>query len=161
MAFDLLPPPVPTSTDGVRELTPDEVKSVEHVFRATGNPLPDPAISTFVGCVEDGKVVAFIVLQLKLHAQPLWIEEGRSQLLPALIRAAESVIITRTGPQWVYLFAPAGRLSQLAQHMGMQLEPWVVLSKLVTPEIPDKPVMELPEDLQSRLPLESSPEVIQ
>lgn len=121
-----------------RELTPEEIKSVEPVFAATGNPLPDPGISTFVGAVEDGKVVGFLVLQVKLHAQPMWIEDGKSQVFAPLVAEAERTILKKAGPTWVYLFAPAGRLSQLAQSMGLGLEPWNVLSKLVQPETPAK-----------------------
>lgn len=140
----MLTTPEPQSRDGYRELTTSEIKSVESVFTDTGNPLPDPAISTFIGCVKDGKVVGFLVLQVKLHAEPMWIEEGHSDVFTGIVRAAEKTIIGRAGPQWVYLFAPAGRVSQLAQHMGMQLEPWCVLSKLVQPDVPNKPMVELP-----------------
>lgn len=145
--IEFLPPPPVISgvnRDGVRELTPEEIKTVEHVFHATGNPLPDPAISTFIGAVRDGKVVGFLVLQVKLHAQPLWLEQGHSDLFAPIVSAAERHIIAKAGPQWVYCFAPAGKLSQMAQTMGMQLEPWCVLSKLVQPEAPSKSVIELP-----------------
>lgn len=138
--MELLPKPVieTPNRDGVRELTQDEIKTVEHVFTATGNPLPDPQISTFVGAVKDGKVVGFLVLQVKLHAEPMWIEEGHSDVFTPIVHAAERTILSKAGPQFVYLFAPAGRVSQLAQSMGMQLEPWNVLSKLVQPDVPSK-----------------------
>jgi hypothetical protein len=143
MQLEFLPPPTSNKAEEYRVLTPEEVLTLAPIFEATGNPLPDPAISTFYGCLKDGKVVGFIVLQLKLHAEPVWIEEGHSAVFQGLVRGAESVIITRCGPQWVYLFAPAGRIAQLAAAMGMQTEPWVVMSKLVMPDIPAKPVIEL------------------
>ena len=141
--MEMLPPPTPDtppSVDGIRELTAEEIQSVEHIFRAAGTSLPDPSISTFVGAVKAGKVIGFIVLQLKLHAEPMWIEDGNSSIFQSLVKAAERVIITRTGPQWVYLFTPAGKITQLAQAMGCQLEPWCVMSKLVAPELPGKPI---------------------
>lgn len=150
MPIDMLPPPVenePVPEIEFRVLTPEEIKkAVEPEFAKTGNPLPDPAISTFVGAVLAGEVIAFLCLQLKLHAQPLWIADGYASVLQRLVTAAENTILSRTGPQWVYLFAPAGRLSQLAQMMGMQLEPWVVLSKLVQPVQPLPLAVELPSD---------------
>ena len=152
MIEPLLPPTEPQSGISYRELTPEEIKSVEPIFTATGNPLPDPGISTFVGAVENGKVIGFLVLQVKLHAQPMWIEEGHSQIFSPLVAEAERTILKKAGPQWVYLFVPAGRLSQLAQSMGMGLEPWNVLSKLVQPEIPKKigvDLMPLVEDRPS------------
>jgi len=136
----LIPPPISESlTDDIRELTPEEIaKYVKPGYDATGNTLPDPRYSTFVGVIKAGRVVASIGLQIKLHAQPLQIEDGYANVLPLLIRRTEEIILSRSGPQWVYLFTPAGKLTQLASHFGMQLEPWCVLSKLVAPEIPSK-----------------------
>lgn len=142
--LDLLPP---TTADAdadadtsiqYRELSSDEIKTLEGIFAATGNPLPSPTLSTFVGALQGGKVVGFLVLQARLHAEPMWIAEGHSQIFTSLVSAAEKTILKKSGPQWVYLFAPAGKLSQLAQNMGMALEPWCVLSKLVQPELPHK-----------------------
>jgi len=138
MIEPLLPPTEPQSGISYRELTPDEIKSVEPIFTATGNPLPDPAISTFVGAVENGKVIGFLVLQVKLHAQPMWIEEGHSQIFSPLVAEAERTVLRKAGPQWIYCFTPAGKLSQLAQAAGMSMEPWVVHSKLVQLEAPSK-----------------------
>ncbi len=134
----------PTDKIIIRPLTPEEI--AEHVapdYFATGNPLPDPAISTFLGLfTPDGKV-SYLCLQLKLHAQPLVLRPGHQQFLSALVHAAESHILSTVGPTWVYLFTPAGKLAQIASAMGMQLEPWVVMSKLVQPEAPAKPAFEI------------------
>lgn len=144
--IDMLPPPVMATQpegDCERELTPEEIQQyVKPGYDATNNPLPDPSISTFVGVIRGGKVVASIGLQLKLHAQPLQIDEGQASVLPALVAAAERIILQRTGPQWIYLFTPAGRLAQIAQHMGLQLEPWVVMSKLVNHPQPSRVVVD-------------------
>lgn len=156
--MDMLPPPAQSVsvTDCERELTAEEIQSfVAPQYAATGNSLPDPANSTFIGVIRGGEVVAALGLQLKLHAQPLMISDGHSAVLPLLVKTAESIILSRIGPQWVYLFCPAGRLSQIAQSMGMQLEPWCVLSKLVAPEMPAKisvePVPEPQDDLLAEL----------
>ena len=141
----MLPPSTPTTgtEDSIRVMTPEEIKAEEPIFASTGNPLPNPATSTFLGVFRGGKRVAFLVLQLRLHTEPLYIEEGHSAVLPALVKAAEEYILRNVGPQWVYLFAPAGRITQLAQAMGMQLEPYCVLSKLVLPEAPAKGTIDL------------------
>lgn len=137
MAIEFLPPPVsqpPEAGLQFRELTPTEIASTEHIFRATGNPLPDPAISTFIGAVEGGKVLAFLVLQIKLHAQPMWIEDGHSELFSRLVKTAEQTILRKCGATWVYLFvAPDTVLEDLAEVSGMAKEPWAVMSKLVAP----------------------------
>ncbi len=132
-----------SSSPVIRPLTPDEIAL--HVlpdYAASGNPLPDPAISTFIGLFE-GNRVSYLCLQVKLHAQPLVLRPGHEQFLRTLVHAAESHILSTVGPTWVYLFTPAGKLAQMAQTMGMQLEPWVVMSKLITPEPPQRPAFEL------------------
>src|ERR1700685_1880416 len=132
--LDMLPPPIPDiqpEGDCERELTPNEIQQyVKPGYDATNNPLPNPATSTFMGVFRGGKVVATLGIQLKLHAEPLQIEPGHGAVLPALVASAEKLILQRAGSQYVYLFAPAGRVAQMAQAMGLQLEPWVVLSKL-------------------------------
>jgi len=132
------------STTQFRPLTPDEIESsVKPDYDVTGNPLPDPSISTFIGALQDFQVIAYLCLQVKLHAQPLVIRDGHQSVLKSLVAAAERYILATVGPQWVYLFTPAGKLAQLASTMGMQLEPWVVMSKLVQPEAPAKPAFEI------------------
>ena len=51
MKLDFLPPSTPAAPEmEVRELTADEVQSyVKPKYDDTGNPLPDPRISTFSG----------------------------------------------------------------------------------------------------------------
>lgn len=126
-----MPASQPSKYSPVRLLTDAEIATLEPIFREQGAVLPDPAISCIVGVVEDEKVVAFIVLQLKLHAQPVWIEQGKSGLFESLVHGAEKIILERTGPQRVYLFTLEGRLTEMAVAMGMQVEPWVVSSKYV------------------------------
>jgi hypothetical protein len=146
--IDFLPPvasskKAPQLNNEVRELTMEEIQTLAPIFATAGCGLPDPKVSTFVGAVKDGQVVGFIVLQVKLHAEPMWIRKGESECFKALVRKAEEVVLAKSGPQWVYLFAPAGRVSQLASSMGMQLEPWNVLSKLVAPEPPPRVPVDL------------------
>jgi hypothetical protein len=143
MELEFLPPSSKQETKEVRLLTPEEIQTLAPIFAEAGSTLPNPAVSQIVGCVESGEVTAFLVLELKLHAEPMWIKEGHSHTLPALVKEAESVIITRVGAAWVYLFAPAGRVAQLAQTQGMRVEPFVVLSKLVMPEVPTRTAIDL------------------
>lgn len=127
-----------------RSLTPEEIqREVEPDYAATQNHVPDPAISTFIGAFSGNDLLAYLCLQVKLHAQPLVIRQGHGAVLPGLVHAAEAHILATAGPQWVYLFTPAGKLAQMASAMGMQLEPWVVMSKLVAPAMPPKPAFEV------------------
>jgi hypothetical protein len=145
MKIDFLPPPnmkVP-GTDEIRIMTPEEIALEEPIFAATGNPLPHPSSSVFFGVFRGGKRVAFVVLQTRVHVEPLYIEEGHSAVLPSLLKYVEEYILRQAGPMWVYAFTPAGRITQLARSFGMQMEPWVVMSKLVMPTVPAKGVADL------------------
>lgn len=135
------PPPADPSKVERRLLTEEEVlQFVKPVYDKGGYPLPDPATSVFVGVLRGGKVKAFLGLQVMLHAEPLWIEDGEANLLTGLVERAEEIILERTGPQWVYLFAPPGKVARIAERLGMQLEPYCVYSKLVTAPAPVKPM---------------------
>src|SRR3954463_4159972 len=97
MDLEFLPPSHVQERKEVRLLTPEEIQTLIPIFEGAGSTLPNPAISQIVGCVENGEVIAFLVLELKLHAEPMWIKEGHSNLLPALVKEVETVIITRCG----------------------------------------------------------------
>lgn len=153
------PEPVQPSADGIRVLTSAEVETLKPVFERAGASLPDSATSIIVGAIKGGVIVGFGVLQLRLHAEPFYVEPGNSEVFSSLVREMENVIITRCGSQYVYICTPPGRVSDLAEAMGMQREPWRVYTKLVQPAAPLKPLVEIPVDLQESLPL--SDEVIQ
>lgn len=134
-------------------MTSDEVSELAPIYAEYGASLPLPGTATFVGAFKNGRRVGFICLQAKLHAEPMHITEGHSDVFVSLVKAAEQLILSKVGPQWVYAFTPAGRVTQLAHTMGMRMEPYVVMSKLVQPEIPPEPVVDL-----GSLPLGEVPE---
>lgn len=139
--IDMLPPSdIPAD---IRELTAKEIESISHMFKEAGADMPSPNLSTFIGAVSGDRVIGFLVLQLRLHAEPLWILPGYSNLFMPLVGKAEEILLNKVGTCRVYTFVPAGKTAQLAQAMGMQMEPWVVMSKLVTPECPKEPPVTL------------------
>lgn len=117
----------------VRELTVEECKLLEPIFHAQGVELPDPATSTIIGAIDqDGKVTEnFIVGQLRLHTEPLVLQPGCEHLFRPLARALYDKIATSVGTVDVYLFAPDGKVAQMAEVMGMDKEPWAVYSTRV------------------------------
>ncbi len=166
MPLDMLPPPTRTvgeppaeqdrqdARSPVRLLTPEEVASLEPVFEKAGAHLPHPNESFFLGSVApDGHVVAFLVVQLRVHAEPVWVEKGHESIVMSLVHAAEQTIAEKVpGGCDVFLFAPAGRVSTLVSRAGMRLEPWAVWSKHVDGVAPDEPkvdpIIEVPEVIQ-------------
>lgn len=117
----------------VRLLTPEEVASLAPIFAEAGGQMPAPEHSFVLGSVTpEGKVVAFLVVQLRVHAEPMWVEKGYERMFSSLVHTAEQTIAERVpGGCDVFLFAPAGKVSMLASRAGMRLEPWTVWSKHV------------------------------
>lgn len=117
----------------VRVLTADEVESLRPIFAEQKAVFPNPQYSFFVGAVEPGgRVVAFLCFQLQLHAEPMHIEHPHEAVFQRLVDIGEKLLLERVGPCLVYTFTPAGKITKLAAAAGMQLEPWNVMSKIVT-----------------------------
>lgn len=123
----------PVTVGPVRLLSPEEIASLRPIFEAEGGVMPAPEHSFFMGTVApDGHVTSFMVVQLRVHAEPMWIEKGNERLFLPLIHATEQMIAEKVpGGCDVFLFAPAGKVSMLAAKAGMRLEPWTVWSKHV------------------------------
>lgn len=159
--LELIPPPAPSEQETkpaseleaqplavktqaqptVRLLTEAEIQTLAPVFAEQGTSLPDPSTSFFVGTVDDeGSVTSFLVVQLRVHAEPMWIKPGHESVFRSLVHAAEQTIQERTGGGCdVFLFAPAGKIARLAEVSGMRTEPWVVYSKTIAPIDPVEP----------------------
>jgi len=125
----------------IRELTLDEIQTLAPDFEPYG--LPDPRTSMAVGIVRDGRVLGYQFTKLMVHVQPTKLDDSLAHLFSALCRKTEEVILQKSGPTWVYVFAKPGRMAALCESRGMEVEPWVVMSKLVKPELPTRPVMEM------------------
>ncbi len=127
---------------------------MQPIFAREGGELPPPEHSFFLGSTApDGHVVAFLVVQLRVHAEPVWVEKGHESVVMSLVHAAEQTISEKVpGGCDVFLFAPAGRVSTLVAKAGMRLEPWAVWSKHVDGVVPVQPevdpIIEVPEVIQ-------------
>lgn len=137
--IDLLPlPKAPELQHEIRILTADEISTLRPIFEEQGAELPDPTTSFIMGAIEpDGHVAAFLVTQLRVHSEPMWIEPGHEGVFRRLVRMTEKTISERLPfPVDVFLFAPPGKITELAQLAGLRVEPWNVMSKRVVPEEP-------------------------
>lgn len=143
--LDLSLPPVPSKSDNpvVRVLTLDEIKQyVEPVFTENGALLPSWTNSFFVGAVDDsGKVLCFITVQSVIHTEPMYAGPGASHFIPRVVKAAQAEVERVLGQCKVYFTADDERVVQLAERLGMQREPGIVLTKWVGPE----PFVPIPE----------------
>ena len=116
----------------VRVLTEQEIESLRPEFEAQHAIFPNPASSFAVGAVDSsGKVIAFLFFQLQIHAEPMKIDHPHESVFGRLVEVGEKELVARCGPQVVYAFVPPGKMTRLVQFAGMQLEPWIVASKIV------------------------------
>ena len=135
-----------------RPLTPTEIASLKPIFDERGVSMPE---GLYMGVVRGSEILGFLVLQLKLHAEPMWIAPGESQVFGRLVAATERYILERSGPTWVYLFAPEGRVAELATAMGMTQNSEQIYYKLVQAPVAPRPFVDLqplPFDLESLKP---------
>jgi len=166
-AIEFLPPPDATPTDAPEEsensstapvqyrvLTQEEVASLVPIFDQFGGSMPDPNSSFFLGAVAGGEVVGFLVVQLAVHAEPLWVRADYKHIMRPLIRATEEQIARNCGPGRhvdVFAFVPPGNVARTVQEVAsMRVEPWMVLSKrvgmeLVEPKVDEDSDSEKPE----------------
>lgn len=132
VSVSVMPRKRPAMNHVVRVLSVEETEQLAPIFEAQKVSLPDPAYSFIVGALKDGKVTNnFLVAQLRLHAEPLHLEAGSEHLFRLLVRTMYKEIAERLGTTDVYLFAPDGMVSKMAETAGMEREPWNVYSTTV------------------------------
>ncbi len=166
--LELLPPPVidraPLPEYDVRVLTVEEASRLAPVFTMRDVEPPDPANSFIVGAVTpEGEVSNnFLVAQIRVHAEPLHLTDGHEHLFRRLARTLEFEIANRIGTCDVFLFAPPGRIESMALAMGMEKEPWCIMSKHVVgfARIADDSKLEVTQDPQLDLKLEEVTDVV-
>ena len=120
----------------VRVLSLPEIERyVAPIFTLNGALLPKWSNSFFVGAVDwTGRVLGWITVQSVVHTEPMYVEEGSAALLPRLVAGAQAEIERVMGQTKVYLTAEDERVQRLAEHMGMQREPGVPMTKWIGPE---------------------------
>jgi len=147
--MEFLPRPNPIAEDDIRELTAEEIATLAPFFAERGVSMPSPVSSFFVGAIRQGRVVAFQCIQLILHCEPVFVEQGFSHLFAPLWHKAEEILLAKCGPQTMYVCAPSERIEKLAESQGYERQAYSILSKLVKPPEP-KPLaafMELPDEV--------------
>lgn len=93
--------------------------------------LPDPVIArAIVAEDESGKIVGFLVTQLCVHFEPLWIEQGKASVMRLISEGERMLAEGWLGPRVPYFaFAPDQRISRLAKLCGMVKLPWEIWAK--------------------------------
>src|SRR5258708_5561022 len=121
----------PVNGHEVRILTIEETATLVPVFEEFGAAMPDPRTSFIMGALSNGKVVGFLVVQLCVHAEPMWIEPGHEAVFEFIVHATERTIGERAGECDVFLFAPAGRVARPSRPAGTRAAAGGVLSNQV------------------------------
>jgi hypothetical protein len=67
---------------------------VADAFKTMDSPMPNPSTSAIVAAVENGKILSFVVLQTKLHAEPgfTYPEAQHRRLLEQIYKKIDQVV---------------------------------------------------------------------
>lgn len=124
--IEFLPPPKThdeSRTETViRKLDLAEWEQLSPIFQERNDELPDPNLATILAAFKDGKIVSFIVLQLKLHCEPIYVMPDHSDTFLPLINNAKvfigSIIQKETE---VWFRADNENICSMASHLGFEL----------------------------------------
>ncbi|HEY5990852.1 MAG TPA: hypothetical protein VIV12_31320 [Streptosporangiaceae bacterium] len=119
-----------------RLLPREEWGRLEALFDAKGldkKTIPSPDVAQCAVAEEDGeRIVAFLFLQMVLHAEPIWIdsaERGRVKFT-SLVSTVEA-LFSPEGQHCYYAFVNTPVVEKMARHVGMQPVPFQVFKKEV------------------------------
>ena len=116
----------------IRVLAAEEWDKLKPIFAEYTAPVPRPEVATaIVAENEAGEIVGLLMLQLTLHAEPLWIrgDQQHNGLWRDLHHEME-VQFAKTGGTY-YAFAPRGGMAKITEAVGMEKLPWIVYKKEV------------------------------
>lgn len=88
--------------------------------------VPDPRFCRVVVAEREATIVAFLVCQMAVHMEPLWIlpEERGKVNWPRMLHMHEENLISP-----FYVFAPNERISAMCAAVGMKNKNWEVFMK--------------------------------
>jgi hypothetical protein len=123
------PVQAPSAATAYRLLRHDEWDRIAPIFEQQGHVVPHPEIAN-VAIAEsaDGQILGFLMLQMVLHAEPLWIDESERGKVSwkRLLGVLESLF---EGPSCYYVFAPDEHVARMAEAVGMEKLPYAVFQK--------------------------------
>ena len=64
-----------------RKLKKDEWDRLKPIFEVEEWPMPSAELATVFIAEEDDRIFGLLVLEMKLHAEPLWIRPGQDEVL--------------------------------------------------------------------------------
>lgn len=104
------------------------------IFEAQGAQLPDPAVATCAVATDEeksGKIVAFHMLQVAYHAEPMWIDpEYRARVnYQTLLGQLEQLFFIQQSTGEYYAFCPTPEIEAMAIAAGLKDTGWKVYKK--------------------------------
>jgi hypothetical protein len=119
-----------------RLLPREEWHKLESLFEAKGLDkavIPHPDVAQCAVAEEDGwRIVAFLFLQMVLHAEPIWIDpKGRGKVKFTRLVSTVEALFSPEGQHCYYAFVNTPAVAQMAQHVGMQPIPFQVFRREV------------------------------
>ena len=101
---------------------------MHNVFEEHGGKCPEEAIVG--GCLDEGRIVSFLVMQPILHMEPLWIHQDYRGRV-SFARLAKLVEDSLDGDAEFYVFAPNSQIERMAEIVGLEKLDWSVWRKKV------------------------------
>lgn len=115
----------------IRVLEGHEFPKLESLFADNGVALPNPDFSEIIVAEDQNEIVGFLVAQLVLHTEPVWIKpehRGKGLWRDLHLMAQKSI-----GDQEYFAFAPDDRISHMAESVGLKKMPWSVFKREINP----------------------------
>lgn len=111
-----------------KELT--DWRTVEAEFKRRGVVAPSKTSARVFAAIENDEVVGFLVVQLVVHAEPIWIHEDYRGKVnwQKLVRMGEDFLGRNTGREY-YAFAPNDHIEAMCEIVGMEKMLWIVYRK--------------------------------
>lgn len=128
---ELKPEHYPHPAVNYRFLPESEWHKLEAIFDEYGSQPPAKGLGKIAIAEDNGQIVGFVVLQLVLHAEPLWIREDHRQTDTVSWRRLLNMVgecAAQIGKEY-YVFIPDERAAHIAKVAGLSPLSWRIWRK--------------------------------
>lgn len=111
----------------IRTLPVEEWPKLEAQFAERHVALPDPRLARIVVAEDGSQIVAFLVVQMVPHLEPIWIDRRYRGKLhwPRLVTAAKKHLDAKSS---YFAFAPNAHIARMIDAAGLTRLPWTIFS---------------------------------
>lgn len=115
-----------------RQLPSYEWGKLQEQFEKHGGGLPRPDLAKIVVAEDEGRIVGFVVLQLTMHLEPIWLDEGSKAARHALSRLVHMAEESLPKESVYYAFSADDHVADLCKAFALEeLEYRVFMKEVV------------------------------